>query len=281
MVAQSGQMQRMALAFAMATLGLASTTAFAEAPSPSRAQLVTGTQTIRAGEPFWLAVHIQLDDGWHTYWRNPGDAGMSPQIRWQLPPGVEAEPIDWPYPSMFREGPLVTYGYSDDAWLFTRMTAPPESGGSITIGAEVEWLACRDICIPQYAELALAVPLGDAGAGNFALVGFGDALADLPQKSPWPAHYDVDSERMVLTIQTPDLDAAGARFFPHDYGIIDHAADQRMNRDDLGLHVTMRRSTSGGTLSGNIAGTLVVRDKGAHRAYEVIAVPAPKEDEKK
>jgi hypothetical protein len=53
-----------------------------------------------------------------------------------------------------------------------------------------------------------------------------------------------------------------------------------MNRDDLGLHVTMRRSTSGGTLSGNIAGTLVVRDQGGHRAYEVIAVPAPKEDEK-
>jgi thiol:disulfide interchange protein DsbD len=184
MVAQTGQMQRVALAFAIATLGLASTTAFAEALSPSRAQLVSGTQPIRAGESFWLAVHIQLDDGWHTYWRNPGDAGMSPQIRWQLPPGVEAEPIAWPYPSMFREGPLVTYGYSDDAWLFARMTAPPESGGSITIGAEVEWLACRDICIPQYAELALAVPLEDAGEGDFALVGFGDALADLPQKKP-------------------------------------------------------------------------------------------------
>lgn len=278
---QSGQMQRVTLALAMATLGLASASAFAEAPSPSRAQLVTGAQAIRANEPFWIAVHIQLDDGWHTYWRNPGDAGMSPQIHWQLPPGMEAEPIAWPYPSMFREGPLVTYGYSDDAWLFTRITAPPESRGSITIGAQVEWLVCRDICIPQFAELALAAPLGDAGERSFAPVGFGDALANIPQKSPWPAYYDVDSERMVLTIRTPDLDAAGARFFPHDYGIIDHAADQRMNRDDLGLHVTMRRNTSGGDLLENIAGTLVIRDRGAPRAYEVIAVPAPEEDEPK
>jgi thiol:disulfide interchange protein DsbD len=276
MVRRTGQMQRLALAFAVAILGLASASAFAKAPSPSRAQLVTGAQAIRAGQPFWLAVHIQLDDGWHTYWRNPGDAGMSPQIRWQLPPGVEAEPIDWPYPSMFREGPLVTYGYSDDAWLFTHMTAPPESGGSITIGAQVEWLVCRDICIPQYAELALAVPFADTGEGSFALVGFGDALADIPQKSPWPASYDVDSERMVLTIRTPDLHAAGARFFPHDYGIIDHAADQQTSEDDFGLHVTMRRNASGGDLSGNIAGTLVVRDKGGHRAYEVTAVQASK-----
>jgi thiol:disulfide interchange protein DsbD len=81
----------MAFASAVATLGLASASAFAETPSPSRAQLVTATGAIRAGQPFWLAIHIQLDDGWHTYWRNPGDAGMRPQIRWQLPLGMEAE----------------------------------------------------------------------------------------------------------------------------------------------------------------------------------------------
>jgi thiol:disulfide interchange protein DsbD len=278
---QDRQMRKVAFAFAVATLNFASASAFAEASSPSRAQLVTGTQAIRAGEPFWLAIHIQLDDGWHTYWRNPGDAGMTPQIRWQLPPGVEAKPIFWPYPSMFREGPLVTYGYSDNAWLFTRMTVPPESGPSVTIGAHVEWLVCRDICIPQYAELVLAVPLADAGESSVLPVGFADALADIPQKSPWPAFYDVDSERMVLTVRAPELDAAEARFFPHDYGIIDHAADQQTGRDDLGLHVTMRRNTSSGDLSGSIAGALVIRDKGGHRAYEIVAVPAPKEDEKK
>jgi thiol:disulfide interchange protein DsbD len=279
--AQDGQMRTMALALAVAALVLASPNAFAEASSPSRAQLVVGTQAIRAGQPFWLAVHIQLDDGWHTYWRNPGDAGMSPQIRWQLPSGMEAEPLLWPYPSMFREGPLLTYGYSDNAWLFTRMTAPAQSGGSITVGAQVEWLVCRDICIPQYAELKLAVPVVDADEGGFRAGGFVDALADIPRKSPWPASYEVDSERFVLTVRTPGLEAVEARFFPHDYGVIDHAADQQMSRDDLGLHVTTRRSMSGKDLSGKIAGVLVVRDEGDHRAYEVVAVPAPKKDERK
>ncbi|MGZ8409564.1 MAG: protein-disulfide reductase DsbD domain-containing protein [Hyphomicrobium sp.] len=277
---RDGQMRRMAFASAVATLGLASANAFAETPSPSRAQLVTATGAIRAGQPFWLAIHIQLDDGWHTYWRNPGDAGMRPQIRWQLPLGMEAEPISWPYPSMFREGPLVTYGYSGNAWLFTRMTAPAESGVSITIGADVEWLVCRDICIPQYAELMLAVPIAGPEEGSFPAIGFADALADIPQKSPWPAFYDVDSEHFVLTVRTPGLDAAEARFYPHDYGVIDHAADQQMSRDDLGLHVTVRRSMSGKDLSGNIAGALVVRDEDGSRAFEIIAVPAPKEDER-
>lgn len=273
-------MRRTAFVFAMAAVGLASARAFAEAPSPSRAQLVTGTEAIRAGQPFWLAVHIQLDDGWHTYWRNPGDAGTSPQIRWQLPLGMQAEPISWPYPSLFREGPLVTYGYSDSAWLFTRMTAPAESGASISIAADVEWLVCRDICIPQYVELVLAVPVAGSEDNSVPAVGFADSLADIPQKSPWPAFYDVDSERLVLTIRTPNLDAAEAWFFPHDYGVIDHAANQQMSRSDLGLHVTMRRSMSGKDLSGNVAGALVVRAEGGPRAYEIIAVPAPKEDEK-
>jgi thiol:disulfide interchange protein DsbD len=182
---------------------------------------------------------------------------------------------------MFREGPLITYGYSDNAWLFTRMTAPAQSGGSITVGAQVEWLVCRDICIPQYAELKLAVPVVDADEGSLRAGGFADALADIPRKSPWPASYEVDSERFVLTVRTPGLEAAEARFFPHVYGVIDHAADQQTRRDDLGLHVTMRRDMSGGDLYEPVAGVLVVREEGDHRAYEIVAVPAAKKDEKK
>jgi hypothetical protein len=82
----SGRIGTMAVMLAMAAATGLAGAAPAAALSVSRAELVSGTGTVRAGEPFWLAVHIQLDDGWHTYWRNRGDSGASPLINWQLPP---------------------------------------------------------------------------------------------------------------------------------------------------------------------------------------------------
>jgi DsbC/DsbD-like thiol-disulfide interchange protein len=100
----SGRIGTMAVMLAMAAATGLAGAAPAAALSVSRAELVSGTGTVRAGEPFWLAVHIQLDDGWHTYWRNPGDSGASPLINWQLPPGIEPEPAVWPYPPVSQTG---------------------------------------------------------------------------------------------------------------------------------------------------------------------------------
>ena len=286
MVTHTGQahfrnIRTAAFALAMAaTPGLPSAAALSEAPSVSRAELVSGTKSVRAGEPFWVAIHVQLDDGWHTYWRNPGDGGARPLINWRLPFGIEAEPVVWPYPSVYREGSLVTYGYSGSAWLFTRMTFPvdADSGTAVAIGADVEWLVCRDICIPQYAELMLSVPIARDDENGSLATDFAAALAKVPQKSPWPAFYTEDSEHFVLTVGMPAIDAADVRFFPYEYGIIEHAADQQVSGDDRGLLVRTRRDANGEDLSESIAGVLVVRGKAHHDAYEIIAVPASTED---
>jgi DsbC/DsbD-like thiol-disulfide interchange protein len=281
----AGRIRTAAVVLAIAAVsGLTYVPARAEAPPVSRAELVSGTEAVRPGQPFWLAIHIQLDEGWHTYWRNPGDAGARPQVSWHLPSGMEAEPLLWPYPSVFREGRLVTYGYSGSAWLFTRMTLPVESdsGEAVPIGADVEWLVCRDICIPQYAELMLSVPIVTDDENGPLPSGFAEALATVPQTSPWPAFYTMDSEHVVLTIRAPagvsSLDAADAWFFPYEYGIIEHAADQQVSSDDRGLLVRTRRDASNEDLSENIAGVLVVRGEAGHDAYEITAVPASTEE---
>lgn len=273
-----------AFILAVAAPGLAGATGFVESPMVSRAQLVSSLQTARPGQPFWIAIHIALDDGWHTYWRNPGDSGATPVVAWRLPAGVEVESISWPYPSLFREGPLVTYGYSDNAWLFTRVTAPAEesNNGSLRIAADVEWLVCRDICIPQYAELTLSVPLASKEeTGSTSPPGFMEALADVPQSSPAAAFYEVDAERFALMMATPVVDVREAWFFPYDYGVIDYAADQEMRNDEQGLHLWTRRATHGGEVPATIAGALVVRDASGHRAFEIIAVPASTKDDRK
>ncbi|MEL7030097.1 MAG: protein-disulfide reductase DsbD domain-containing protein, partial [Pseudomonadota bacterium] len=71
------------------------------------------TQRIAPGETIWLAVRQTIREGWHTYWRNPGDAGQGTEFNWRLPEGLTAGEIHWPAPERIREGPVTVYGYHD------------------------------------------------------------------------------------------------------------------------------------------------------------------------
>ena len=68
---------------------------------PVKARLVAETGSIAPGETVWVALHLEMRPGWHVYWRNPGDAGLPPEIAWKLPPGFTAGEIAWPTPERF------------------------------------------------------------------------------------------------------------------------------------------------------------------------------------
>ena len=68
---------------------------------PVKARLVAETGSIAPGETVWVALHLEMRPGWHVYWRNPGDAGLPPEIAWTLPPGFTAGEIAWPTPERF------------------------------------------------------------------------------------------------------------------------------------------------------------------------------------
>ena len=83
-----------------------------------KAHLVSEVSSVAAGQSFWVALEFNIRDGWHTYWRNPGDSGQATSIKWQLPPGFTAGDIVWPTPHRFELPPLVNYGtpYTPCIW---------------------------------------------------------------------------------------------------------------------------------------------------------------------
>ncbi|HEV3273092.1 MAG TPA: thioredoxin family protein [Candidatus Methylacidiphilales bacterium] len=131
------------------------------------AELIPETTTVEPGKPFGVALHLHMDTGWHTYWINPGDAGLATTIDWTLPEGFTAGPIEWPTPEKHAMGPLVTYGYEGDVYLLTTIT-PPKSDlpRHFDVKAHAEWLVCQEECIPGKADLTL--PL-DSGMLNLRL----------------------------------------------------------------------------------------------------------------
>src|SRR5665213_273668 len=126
----------------------------------TEATLLSQVKTVHAGQNFWLMLHIRMQPGWHTYWKNPGDSGTPPQLSWVLPNGLAAGDLLFLAPEREKIGPLVDYAYSTDAYFPVQITPPSilrENATSIFM-LKAEWLVCKDICIPEKGDLSLALP---------------------------------------------------------------------------------------------------------------------------
>lgn len=135
-----------------------------EKPEPVHISLISEEETIQPGHPFWVITRLQLEEGWHTYWKNPGDAGMATTIKWNLPEGFTASQINWPMPKRFTLEGVIGYGYDNEVLLLTQITPPKElpAGTTIELKADARWLICSDsFCQPGEAPLSVTLPASD------------------------------------------------------------------------------------------------------------------------
>src|SRR5271155_3259591 len=113
-----------------------------------RARLLSEQNSIAPGQSLWVALELDIRDGWHTYWRNPGDSGEATRLTWQLPAGFSAGDIVWTTPHRFEVPPLVNYGYAKRAVHLVNVTAPKNLpvGTPVVLSAKASWLVCSDVC---------------------------------------------------------------------------------------------------------------------------------------
>ena len=112
---------------------------------------------ITPGKTFWLGVLLEHQPHWHTYWQNPGDSGLATKVQWQLPQGLKVGALQWPLPKKIPVPPLSNYGYENTVLLVAPVQVDTDFKPSspLPLAAHVEWLACRQECIPQEASLQL------------------------------------------------------------------------------------------------------------------------------
>jgi DsbC/DsbD-like thiol-disulfide interchange protein len=213
-----------------------------------KAQLVSEVATVGPGQAFWVALEFEIGEGWHTYWRNPGDSGKATTLQWQLPPGFMAGDIMWSAPQRFDIPPLVNYGYAVHAVHLVKITAPAslQAGASIKLLAQANWLVCSDLCIPESAQLTLKLSASStAGVANPAHVSLFDiARSELPRPQPAPVTLRIQAGQLIMTL-AKDWGASlrqitSLTFFPYDEGVIDYAAQQTMTRDSDVMELSIR-----------------------------------------
>jgi DsbC/DsbD-like thiol-disulfide interchange protein len=150
---------RAALGFA-ATVFASSVTidARAEDASPwqrdghSAVRLLAGS---RSGAVLLGGIAFQLEPGWKTYWRNPGDSGVPPRFDFSKSENIEAVTVLWPAPRKFDDGAGGhSLGYRDQIVLPLRIVAK-HADKPVTLRADIDYAVCEKICIPvqAFAEL--------------------------------------------------------------------------------------------------------------------------------
>jgi thiol:disulfide interchange protein DsbD len=227
-------------------------------------ELVADVESIAAGRPFQAGLRLRMEPEWHTYWKNPGDSGLPTRLTWKLPEGFEAGSIEWPYPEVFKQGPVTSYGYTGEVLLPVTITPPPTltAGTSVTLAARADWLECREACLPGRRELSLMLPVRPEPprpSAAWAPV-FAAARERLPRApSGWTFETRQTPDRIVLVVRPPrgQAEIRQAHFFPDRGQVIDHAATQAWARAAGSYRLEMTPAPNAARPLGGLDGVLV------------------------
>ncbi|HSU05257.1 MAG TPA: protein-disulfide reductase DsbD domain-containing protein [Acetobacteraceae bacterium] len=232
------------------------------------ATLVSDTDAVTPGTPFRVGLRIRLAPGWHTYWRNPGDAGVAPDLTLDLPAGASAGPIEWPAPQRVAEGPLMTYAYTGEVLLPITVT-PPAGAAAMPVEASATWLVCKEICVPEQGRFRLDLPAGPAAQSPQAPL-FATADAARPIASPWQARIAADGRLWVRGAELNPGSVANAWLIPARAGTINDAAVQTLSVRRGGIVLGLSGVKPGNALSGLLT---VVDRAGQATTVDLTATP--------
>ena len=170
----------------------------------SAVRLVAGS---RSGAVLLGGIAFQLQPGWHTYWRNPGDSGVPPRFDFSKSDNVEAVTVLWPAPTRFDDGAGGTaLGYVRQVLMPLRIVAK-NADRPVTLRADINYAVCEKICIPveASAELAFNNVVSTEDAALFAALDAVPKPATIGEAAPLTIR-DVrrDGKTVLVEVVAPD-----------------------------------------------------------------------------
>ena len=178
--------------------------------------LVSDATAVEAGKPFTVALRMEHEPHWHSYWIAPG-TGYPTAVTWTLPEGFKAGDIQWPTPHILRDSAnkVVGNGYSDENFLLVEITPPAKlsAGAQNKLAAADEWLMCQDVCMPGDAKLDITFPVGATKSD----AKWAKAVADTRAKMPKPAAgWDITASHTDKTATLRLTPKPGTKHAPTD-----------------------------------------------------------------
>ena len=155
----------------------------------TQVSVVSRYKQLIPGQVQYFALRLQPESGWHTYWRNPGEVGKATQVEWQLPKGIKAGELVWPMPKRKQELGGVSFVYPGSVLLPLAMAVGENldfDQETHRFVAEVSWLVCKDVCIPESARLEFSMSVAIPSVNSESLLSddaaaIEEAIASVPK----------------------------------------------------------------------------------------------------
>ncbi len=252
-----------------------------DGPGERRAEvsIIAERSGVAPGETILAALKLEMEPGWHVYWRNPGDAGLPPEliIDESSPIGVDnVGEFLWPLPKLLpvTPGQIMDYGYDGEVVLPFRLTVPDSANGTIRLDAVADYLICSDICVPESAQVSLSLDANGPAENLAAGAEIANWVAKVPTPFEGPATIDTKSVPWTLSLGLPGgfPESAALRFFPYHHEI-SHPAEQPQRIGPGGASLSLTPDKAG-QIDGTLDGIIRVDAPGAAPVgYIISAVP--------
>ncbi len=216
-------------------------------------QLVPEVMSIQPGQEFHLAVRIENEKDWHTYWKISGDSGKATILKWKTAKGILAGDIQWPTPERIPTPPLVNYGYKKEAFLIIPFKVSKTlHAGLQTISVHAKWLICKKVCLPGKADLSITLPVKQTKPKPhpFWASEFKKIREDSPKPPPkdWKMSVREEGDEFVLFIQSKKTHFKENKiyqnlvFFPLQDNLIQNTSKPEIEYQDQQIKIRLKKS---------------------------------------
>ena len=188
----------------------------------AKASLITNLQS-SSQESFYVGIRLQMQDGWHTYWENPGDSGSPFEATWTTDAGVIIENVSWPTPQTIPYPPLMTFGYEGDV-VFPFQVFRSLDTKLTEISLDFDFLICADICIPEQATLTL--DLTSVSSSDL----LDQAIDNLPTKLV-KTKSTISGDELKVVFRSPK-EFSTAYIFPREGDLFAYTPNQTISQID-------------------------------------------------
>ena len=169
-----------------------------------------------------LGIRMDMQENWHTYWKNPGDSGGPIKVKWSHDDNVSISDLYWPTPSLIPYEPLMTYGYKN--FVIFPFEIINSNNKNSFIEASIDFLICDDICVPEKA--LIKTNLQEIETDNLLY----DWFLKVPAQT-LPVKASLDEDYINIRFSSP-FNVTSAIFFVDNQNIVNHASDQTLTKEE-------------------------------------------------
>ena len=170
-----------------------------------------------------IGLKVSMDEGWHTYWENPGDSGGPIEINWDLPDGFAVSNIKWPLPEKIEYPPLMTFGYENFV-IYPMVLSIPKDYSNDNFEMIADILICADVCIPESGKIS----------SNFSDIDSDSLIYEWLESVPsdlLPIKASIADNNLEIKF-TFEKEIREIYFFPDENSSIDYSSKQNFYKKD-------------------------------------------------